>query len=96
MTSSNPSTTNKAYPTPNLIAAFSSITALHLAGGQISLLPRFQPLEELVYRRADEARHIKQNIRCQYSALHIGYFLHSPVKHTARTITKTVDFLSAS
>ena len=81
---------------PNLTAPFSSIIVLHLANDQISSPSRFRPLKELAHRRGDEARHLKQSIGCLYSALRLSCFFVSLVKQTARTITKTFDFLTAS
>ena len=75
---------------------FSSIKVLHLAAEQLSPLARFRRLKELLWREIDEMRHARQNLGCLYSAEHTTRFFHMAVAHTAASISRPFDFLSAS
>ena len=81
---------------PNIVASFSSITVLHLADEQISSLARHRPLKELIQRRTDEIRHIKQTIGCLFSAVHLTWYFSEAVKHTARTGIESFDYVASS
>ncbi len=81
---------------PDIVAFFSSVTVLHLADEQISSLARHRPLKELIQRQTDEIRHVKQSIGCHLSALHLTWYFSEAVKHTARTVVESFDYMALS
>ena len=75
---------------------FASITVLLLADEQISPPSRYRRLKELIQRRADESRHVKQSVGCLYTASHLDCFFRLSIRHTARSITEPFNFVAAS
>lgn len=75
---------------------YSTIKILHLADEQISPLARFRRLKELLWRQMDEMRNARSRNRCLYSAVHLDKFFQMAISHTASSILRPFDFITAS
>ena len=76
--------------------SYSSIKVLHLADQQISPLARFRRLKELLWRQMDEVRDLRWRCRCLYSAVHLKKFFQLAISHTATSILRPFNFVTAS
>ena len=75
---------------------YSSIKVLHLADEQISPLARFRRLKELLWRQMDEMRNVRLRYQCLYSAVHLDKLFQTAVSHTAASVLRPFNFITAS
>ena len=80
----------------SLKEVYSSVTVLHLADEQISLLACFWQLKELLWRNMNEMQWIWQRNRCLYSAVHLAEFFCIVIMHMAISLLHLFNFILVS
>lgn len=80
----------------DLMKFFSSIVILYLTEAPISSLARHRRLKEVLLRNADEMRHLRQQSRLLYSAIHFDRLFGEAVRHVSLTFKKSFNFVEAS
>lgn len=80
----------------DLINFFSSIIVLYLTTAPLSALARHRRLKEVLLRHADEMRHLRQQARQLYSAVHLHRLFREAVSHISQTAERPFNFIQAS
>lgn len=81
---------------PKVLSIFCSLKVFRLAGKHLSATSRYHRLRDELRNSLDEARHIRAQSRCLFSALHFRAFLNAAVEHTSRNPSKRFDFITVS